>query len=142
MSLFSFKGETLGKLMQNPSDREAAVRNLAESVGGTLEAYYPMLREHDGCGIIDARDSISAASAAVAVAGTGAFTSLSMSCSRRLNSWKSSTKPSPSPATRHPERRPLDDGVGRHRLTRVVQMHDDDVPAAGTPSCRAGSEFL
>ena len=76
ITLFSFKGETLGKLMQNPSDREAAVRKLAESVGGTLEAYYLMLGEHDGCAIIDAPDSINAAAAAVAVAGTGAFASL------------------------------------------------------------------
>jgi uncharacterized protein with GYD domain len=73
LTLFSFKGETLGKLIQNPSDREAAVRNLAEAVGGTLEAYYVMMGQYDGCVVIDAPDSISVAAAAVAVAGTGAF---------------------------------------------------------------------
>ena len=73
MALFSFKGETLGKLMQNPSDRESAVRNLAEAVGGTLEAYYVMMGQHDGCVILDSPDSISASAAAVAAAGSGAF---------------------------------------------------------------------
>ena len=76
MALFSFKGETLGKLMQNPSDREAAVRNLAEAVGGSLETYYLMMGQHDGCAILDAPDSISASAAAVAAAGSGAFSNL------------------------------------------------------------------
>lgn len=45
--------------MQNPSDREAAVRNLAEAVGGSLETYYLMMGQHDGCAILDAPDSMS-----------------------------------------------------------------------------------
>ncbi len=73
LTLFSFKGETLGKLIENPSDREEAVRNLAQAVGGTLEAYYVMMGQYDGCAIVDAPDSMSAAAAAVAVAGSGAF---------------------------------------------------------------------
>jgi uncharacterized protein with GYD domain len=76
LALFSFKGETLGKLIQNPSDREDAVRKLAEAVGGNLEAYYVMMGQYDGCTILDAPDSASAAAAAVAVAGTGAFARL------------------------------------------------------------------
>lgn len=76
MSLFSFKGETLGRLMENPSDREAAVRSLAEAIGGTLEAYYVMMGQYDGCVIFDAPDSASAAAAAVAAAGSGAFAGL------------------------------------------------------------------
>lgn len=76
MSLFSFKGETLGRLIENPTDREAAVRNLAEAVGGTLEAYYVMMGQYDGCVIIDAPDSTSVAAAAVAAAGSGAFARL------------------------------------------------------------------
>ncbi len=76
LALFSFKGETLGRLMQNPSDREAAVRSLAEAVGGRLEAYYVMMGQHDGCVILEAPDSASAAAAAVAVAGSGAFSNL------------------------------------------------------------------
>ncbi len=76
LTLFSFKGETLGRLVENPSDREEAVRKLAEAVGGTLEAYYVMMGQYDGCVIIDAPDSISAAAAVVAVAGTGAFANL------------------------------------------------------------------
>ena len=76
LTLFSFKGETLGKLIQNPSDREDAVRKLAESVGGKLEAYYVMMGQYDGCAIVEAPDSASTAAAVVAVAGTGAFARL------------------------------------------------------------------
>lgn len=76
LTLFSFKGETLGRLIENPSDREDVVRQLAESVGGRLEAYYVMFGQYDGCVILDAPDSMSAAAAVVAVAGTGAFAGL------------------------------------------------------------------
>jgi uncharacterized protein with GYD domain len=76
LTLFSFKGETLGRLIDNPSDREAVVRQLAESVGGRLEAYYVMFGQYDGCVIMDAPDSMSVAAAVVAVSGTGAFSGL------------------------------------------------------------------
>jgi uncharacterized protein with GYD domain len=76
LTLFSFKGESLGALIQNPSDREAAVQKVAEAVGGTVEAYYVMFGQHDGCVIIDAPDSISCAAAVVAVGSTGAFAHL------------------------------------------------------------------
>jgi uncharacterized protein with GYD domain len=76
LTLFSFKGETLGRLIENPSDREDVVRQLAESVGGRLEAYYVMFGQYDGCVILDAPDSMSAAAAVVAVGGTGAFSGL------------------------------------------------------------------
>ncbi len=76
LSLFSFKGETLGQLVQNPSDREAAVRELATSVGGTLEAYYLMFGPHDGCAIFEMPDTVSAAAVAITVASSGAFASL------------------------------------------------------------------
>lgn len=76
LTLFSFKGETLGALVQNPSDREAAVRKLAESVGGSLEAYYLMFGQYDGCVIMDAPDSTACAAAIVAVGSTGAFAHL------------------------------------------------------------------
>ena len=38
--LFSFKGEAVGALIRNPSDRPAAVREALESVGGELDALY------------------------------------------------------------------------------------------------------
>ncbi len=76
LTLFSFKGEALGRLIENPSDREGVVRQLAESIGGRLEAYYVMFGQYDGCVILDAPDSLTAAAAVVAVAGTGAFSGL------------------------------------------------------------------
>jgi uncharacterized protein with GYD domain len=76
LTLFSFKGETLARLIDKPSDREAAVRRLAEAVGGTLEAYYVMFGQYDGCAIVEAPDSVSVAAAVVAVGATGAFSAL------------------------------------------------------------------
>lgn len=76
LTLFSFKGEALGALVQNPSDREAVLRRLAESVGGSLEAYYLMFGQYDGCVIIDAPDSMACAAAVVAVGASGAFAHL------------------------------------------------------------------
>ncbi|MDQ4149019.1 MAG: GYD domain-containing protein [Actinomycetota bacterium] len=73
LSLFSFKGETLGRLVQTPSDREAVLRELIESAGGSLESYYVMFGQYDGCLILDAPDSMTTAAIAVSVASSGAF---------------------------------------------------------------------
>jgi uncharacterized protein with GYD domain len=76
LSLFSFKGETLGRLIENPSDREAVVRGMVEEMGGTLESYYVMFGQYDGCVILEAPDSATAAAMVVAVGGSGAFSAL------------------------------------------------------------------
>ena len=70
---FSLKGETLGRWMENPSDRAAAVKDLAQSVGGTLESYYFMFGEFDGFAIMDLPDSKTAAILSVAISSSGAF---------------------------------------------------------------------
>ncbi len=41
--LFSFEGETMGRLKDNPSDRSEVVRDLVGQLGGDLECYYFML---------------------------------------------------------------------------------------------------
>ncbi len=71
--LFGFKGETVGQLMENPSDRSEAVRGLADQLGGELESYYFMFGQHDGAVICDLPDSAAAAALGVAVTGTGRF---------------------------------------------------------------------
>ncbi|HVL52517.1 MAG TPA: GYD domain-containing protein [Actinomycetota bacterium] len=76
LTLFSFKGEAMAALIENPSNREEAVRKLAESIGGSLEAYYLMFGQYDGCVIYDAPDSASAAVTVVAVTSSGAFSRL------------------------------------------------------------------
>ena len=57
----------------NPGDRTAAVRQLADSVGGSLESAYWMFGAHDGIVIVDIPDSVRAAALSVAVGSTGAF---------------------------------------------------------------------
>ena len=73
LTLFRFKGETLGRMMEEPSDREAALRDTVGSMGGSLEAYYVMFGQYDGCVIFEAPDSAAAGAGVVAVAASGAF---------------------------------------------------------------------
>jgi uncharacterized protein with GYD domain len=71
--LFGFRGETVGRLMENPSDRSEVVRDLASQLGGELESYYFMFGQYDGAVICDLPDSASAAALGVAVTSTGSF---------------------------------------------------------------------
>lgn len=73
MVLFSFKGETLAQLMDNPSDRKAAADAIVSAAGGKLESYYLMFGEHDGLAIFDAPNSDAAAAVALRVSSSGAF---------------------------------------------------------------------
>jgi hypothetical protein len=61
VSLFNFKGEALKAMMDNPADRAAAVRDLAESAGGALDSYYLTFGQYDGLAIWEVPDSASAA---------------------------------------------------------------------------------
>ena len=61
VSLFNFKGEALKAMMDNPADRAAAVRDLAESAGGTFDSYYLTFGQYDGLAIWEVPDSASAA---------------------------------------------------------------------------------
>jgi uncharacterized protein with GYD domain len=74
--LFSFRGEAVGALIKNPSDRPAAVREALESVGGELDALYWMLGQYDGLLLASAPDGHSIAAAMMAAAGSGAFAHL------------------------------------------------------------------
>jgi uncharacterized protein with GYD domain len=76
-SFFTFKGETIARMMDKPSDRVGAVRKLTEALGGKLEAYYLMYGEHDGFAIVDVPDSTTAAALSLAVSSTGAFAHIS-----------------------------------------------------------------
>jgi uncharacterized protein with GYD domain len=73
--LFGLKGETVGRFMENPSDRSEAVSQLVSQVGGELECYYFMFGQYDGAVIVSAPDSASVAAISVAVTGTGVFSS-------------------------------------------------------------------
>jgi len=70
---FSYTSATWAQMINTPGDRTAAVRQLLDSLGGSLESIYWMFGTHDGIVIADLPDSVSAAALSVAVAGTGAF---------------------------------------------------------------------
>jgi uncharacterized protein with GYD domain len=73
VSMFNFKGEALKAMMDKPADRAAVVRELAESAGGILDAYYFTLGQYDGLAIWEVPDSASAAAICVRVTSSGAF---------------------------------------------------------------------
>jgi uncharacterized protein with GYD domain len=74
--LFRFKSETIKAMMDKPSDRAAAVQQLLDSTGGTLDAYYLTFGQYDGLVICDLPDSLSAAAVSFAVSSSGAFSHL------------------------------------------------------------------
>jgi len=76
MTLFSYTSEAWARMVQNPGDRSATVRRLADSLGGTVECLYWMLGGYDGIVILDLPDSISVAALSVTVGSTGAFKNL------------------------------------------------------------------
>jgi uncharacterized protein with GYD domain len=73
---YSYSNAAVKGMIDHPSDRTAAVRELAASVGGSVEAAYWMQGNHDGFIIGDFPDSVSAAAVSAAVAATGAVSSI------------------------------------------------------------------
>ena len=70
---FTYTSDAWARMIKSPGDRAAAVRQLLDSVGGSLEAAYFMLGAHDGIVIADIPDTARAAAISVAAASTGAF---------------------------------------------------------------------
>ncbi|WP_214369425.1 GYD domain-containing protein [Pseudonocardia sp. H11422] len=70
---FSYKPETWDRMIMKPTDRTAAVRGLAEKLGGQLESLYFMFGDRDGFVVVDVPDTTDAAAISIAVASTGAF---------------------------------------------------------------------
>ena len=73
---FSYTSETWARMIQRPGDRTAAVRQLLDKLGGSLESMYWMTGAHDGLVIADIPDSVGAAALSVSVGSTGAFETL------------------------------------------------------------------
>ena len=70
---FSYTTQGLqGVIKEGGSARREATRQLVESLGGKLEAYYFSFGKEDGIIIADLPDNSSMASAALIAAGTGA----------------------------------------------------------------------
>jgi len=72
-SLFSYTSETWARMISAPGDRTAAVRQVLDSLGGSLESIHWMFGPHDGIAIFDVPDSVSAAAVSIAVSSTGVF---------------------------------------------------------------------
>jgi uncharacterized protein with GYD domain len=72
--LFGLSGETVKRFVAKPSDRAAAVQQLAESAGGSLESYYWMFGQYDGAGVFVLPDSHTMAAVSLAATSSGAFT--------------------------------------------------------------------
>jgi uncharacterized protein with GYD domain len=73
---FSYTSDAVRALMSDPQDRSAAAREVAESLGGKLLGFWYAFGEFDGVFILEAPDNAAAAALAMAVAGSGALSTL------------------------------------------------------------------
>jgi uncharacterized protein with GYD domain len=72
ITFFSYTGAAAKAMIERPSDRGAAAKALAESVGGTLESFYWMQGAHDGFLITSLPDGVAASALAAAAGASGA----------------------------------------------------------------------
>ena len=73
VSFFTYSSETWGRMVGAPGDRAAALRQVLDSVGGSLDAMYWMFGDYDGMVIFDVPDSAGAAAVSIAAGSSGAF---------------------------------------------------------------------
>ena len=72
---FSYSTESVRAMIGDPQDREAAARELVESLGGKLVGFWFAFGDYDGVFIADVPDNATMAAVAMAVGGTGALSS-------------------------------------------------------------------
>jgi uncharacterized protein with GYD domain len=77
LSKVNYTPESWAKLIKEPEDRREAIGQLLEAVGGKLHGLWFAFGDHDGYVLVEAPDNTTAASALLAVAGSGAVRSLS-----------------------------------------------------------------
>jgi uncharacterized protein with GYD domain len=75
LALFSYSDAAIAAMIENPADREGAVRLVVESVGARLESFFWMRGAYDGMAVIDAPDSLTMAGIETAVKSSGAVRS-------------------------------------------------------------------
>ena len=71
MTQFAYTPEAWAALVDNPEDRSAAVREVAESMGGRLVSWYLSFGEYDGLTIYEAPDNATVGAVALAAARRG-----------------------------------------------------------------------
>lgn len=72
----SFTPEAWAKMLQEPQNRETAIRPVIEKLGGRLIGYWMAFGEADAVVIVQMPDNVSAAAASLAAAAGGAVKSL------------------------------------------------------------------
>jgi uncharacterized protein with GYD domain len=70
---FSYTTDAMKALLDQPADRSAAAREVAESLGGKLLGFWFAFGEFDGVFLMEAPDNASAAALAMAVGASGAL---------------------------------------------------------------------
>ena len=70
---FSYTTDAVKALINQPEDRSAAARDVAESLGGKLLGFWYAFGEFDGVFLMEAPDNASAAALAMAVGAGGAL---------------------------------------------------------------------
>jgi uncharacterized protein with GYD domain len=70
---FSYTTDAMKALLDQPEDRSAAAREVAESLGGKLKGFWFAFGEFDGVFLMEAPDNASAAALAMAVGAGGAL---------------------------------------------------------------------
>src|SRR5215210_3749601 len=70
---FSYTTDAMKALLDQPQDRSAAAREVAESLGGKLLGFWYAFGEFDGVFLMEAPDNASAAALAMAIGAGGAL---------------------------------------------------------------------
>ena len=73
LSRFSYTTDAMKALINQPQDRSAAAREMADSLGGKLLGFWYAFGEFDGVFLMEAPDNASAAALAMAVGAGGAL---------------------------------------------------------------------
>jgi uncharacterized protein with GYD domain len=73
---FSYTTDAMRALVNQPQDRSAAAREVAESLGGKLLGFWFAFGEFDGVFLMEAPDNASAAALAMAVGAGGALSEI------------------------------------------------------------------
>ena len=73
LARFSYTTDAMKALVNEPQDRSAAARELADSLGGKLLGFWYAFGEFDGVFLMEAPDNASAAALAMAVGAGGAL---------------------------------------------------------------------
>ena len=73
LTRFSYTTDATKALLNQPQDRSAAAREVAESLGGKLLGFWYAFGEFDGVFLMEAPDNASAAALAMAVGAGGAL---------------------------------------------------------------------